>query len=358
VFRPAGSSLLALTMTLSAAAWPAAQRRPAATPASDSVAVVGDRLISAAELDAAARDRLLRVRNDEYAVRRQALDELIARVLIERGAAARGLAPDEFMRLEIDLRVAAPTDEHARAVFDSDPSRYRGQPFDRVASQIRASLIQARTADAKRRLLADLKEQADVRLLLEPPRAIIDTPAAPARGRADAAVTILEFSDFQCPFCRSATETLKRIETAFAGDVRLVFIDFPLPIHADAPRAAEAAACADEQGRFWDMHDALFASQSALRQNDLERRAEQIGLDAARFQSCLASGRHTARWQQGRALGQRHGVAATPTFFVNGRMVTGAIPYETFREIVREERDRVQRRTTSDAGSQSPEPRW
>ena len=348
--------MLALAITLSAAAWPAAQRGPA-TPAPDSVAIVGDRLISAAELDAAARDRLLRIRNEEYTVRRQALDELVGRVLIERGAAARGLAPDEFVRLETELRVAAPTDEHARAVFDSDPSRYRGQPFHQVANQIRTTLVQARTADAKRRLLADLRERAEVQLLLEPPRAVFDAPGGPARGRADASVTILEFSDFQCPFCRSATETLKRIEAAFPGDVRLVFIDFPLPIHADAPRAAEAAACADEQGRFWDMHDALFAAQSALRQSDLERRAEQIGLDGARFQSCLASGRHTARWQQGRALGQRHGVTATPTFFVNGRMVTGAIPYEAFREIVTEERDRARRRTASDTGTPKPEPR-
>jgi len=354
--RATRPSLLAVCMTLSAPAWPVAQRGPAVTPAPDTVAVVGDRLISAAELDVAARDRLVRIRNDEYAIRRQVLDELVGRVLIEHAAAARDLAPDDFVRREIDARASAPTDEQARAVFDSDPTRYRGQPFDAAAGQIRSGLVQSRAADARRRLVADLKGRTNVRLLLEPPRANIDVPAGPARGPTDAPVTIVEFSDFQCPFCRNATETLTRIEAAFAGKVRLVFIDFPLPIHADASRAAEAAACADEQGRFWDMHDALFASQAALRQADLERHADRLGLDAAGFRACLASGRHAARWRQGRALGQKHGVTATPTFFVNGRMVTGAIPFEAFRDVVIEELERTPRRDAASSGRTLPKP--
>jgi protein-disulfide isomerase len=351
--RSTPAALLVLGLTLSAPASSVAQRGPAAAPALSPAAIVGDRIISEAELDGLARERLSRVRNEEYAVRRQVLDDAIARVLLERAAAARGLGLADFTRIEIDAQVPPVSEEQARAVYDSGPSRYGGQPFAQVAAQIRAGLVQSRAAETRRRLIADLRRQSNVRVLLDAPRVALDAHEGPARGPADAPVTIVEFSDFQCPYCREAVQTLKRIEAQFPGQVRIVFRDFPLPNHADAPRAAEAAACADEQGQFWEMHDALFAAQSALRPADLERRADELTLDGKRFRECVASGRHTSRWQQGRALGQLHGVSATPTFFINGRIVTGAVPYQVFHDLVTEELERVGRAAASTGVVQS-----
>lgn len=308
-------------------------------PASDVVAIVGERVILRTELDALATGRLARIRNDEYAVRRQVLDEAIGRVLLEQEAGARRMSVEDLTRLEVDTRVAPVTDEQARAVFDSQPSRFGARAFAEVAGEIRTALLEGRTAEARRQLVADLRTRSRVRVLLEAPRVTVNVDAGPSKGPADAPVTIVEFADFQCPYCRDAVATLARLQAAFPTQVRLVFRDFPLPMHADAPRAAEAAGCADEQGRFWEMHDALFAG--AVRREDLARRAADAGLDAARFQACLTSGRQQTRWQSGRALGLQLGVSATPTFFVNGRAVTGALPYQAFHDLIVEELDRL-----------------
>ena len=169
---------------------------------------------------------------------------------------------------------------------------------------------------------------------------------APFLGRADAPVTLVEFSDYQCPFCQrffaTTLPTLKRdyIDT---GKLRYVFRDFPLDVHAQARKAAEAAHCAGEQGKYWEMHDALFRNQSALTPARLAEYARALGLDGSRFDQCLTSGRHTARIQRGLADGAAAGVQGTPGFVVGktqpgdsveGTSIRGAQPLETFRRII------------------------
>lgn len=302
-------------------------------------AVVGERTVSLAELDALAADQLAKIRADEYAVRRRALDERVNRLLLEQEAARRGESLAEFLRTQVEAQVEPVTDEQARAVHEASPARAPGPPTTEDIARIAATLRQGRLAESRRRVVERLRQSARVRVLIEPPRVAIDTESGPSQGPRDAPVTIVAFSDFQCPFCRAATETLHRVEAAYRGRVRLVFRDFPLANHADAPKAAEAARCAGDQGEFWRMHDALFASHG-LQVADLKRRAADIGLDTARFNDCLDSGRHAAGWQLDRALGQRLGVSATPTFFINGRMVAGALPFESFRDVVSDELER------------------
>ena len=159
----------------------------------------------------------------------------------------------------------------------------------------------------------------------------------PSETGPNAPITIVEFSVFQCPFCQKVIDTLTRIEERYGDSIRFVFRDFPLGMHPDAPKAAEAAACAHEQGQFWAMHDKLFAAQSSLQLPDLKRLARDLALNAAEFDRCLDSGKFESQWQQNRAEGQKYGVSATPTFFINGRMVTGAMPYQAFSDIVEEE---------------------
>ena len=160
--------------------------------------------------------------------------------------------------------------------------------------------------------------------------AALDIQGAPARGPADAPVTVVAFVDFQCPFCARATETVDRLLDAYPDRVRLVFKHFPLPIHPQAARAHEAAQAAAAQGRFWEMHDRIFAAPERLDRAALVAHAEAIGLDPAAFEAALDAPETGAAVQRDVAEGRRVGVRGTPAFFVNGSLLSGAQPYEAF----------------------------
>jgi protein-disulfide isomerase len=186
------------------------------------------------------------------------------------------------------------------------------------------------------------------------------TPTAdddPFLGDPDAPVTIIEFSDFQCPYCGAAMGTNDGLISNFkardptwepavpniikdyveTGKVKLVFRDFPLSFHDKAQKAAEAAECADEQGKFWDYHNILFENQDALAVDDLKGYAADLGLDTDQFNSCLDSGKYAAEVQKDMQDGQAAGVSGTPAYFINGQLVSGAQPYKVFKQIIEAE---------------------
>jgi protein-disulfide isomerase len=156
----------------------------------------------------------------------------------------------------------------------------------------------------------------------------------PARGPKNARVTIIEFGDFQCPFCRGAEDTLEAIRRKYGDQVRLVYMDFPLRFHVHAMLAASAARCAGEQGKLWQYREALFASRANLRLNDLEAAAQQLGLDTAPFEACLENGRYYGSIKRDIAEGHYLGVAGIPTFFINGRRLAGSAKLESFEKLI------------------------
>lgn len=152
----------------------------------------------------------------------------------------------------------------------------------------------------------------------------------------------MEFADDQCPFSARSEPTLRALGERYGDRLRIVFRDLPIPgTHENAAGAAEAAGCAQEQGRFWEMHGALFASQGDLGRDGLRRRAREAGLSLEAFEACLASGRRREEWRDDAAEAARHGVAGTPAFFVNGRLLLGARPLEELVRVVEEELSRV-----------------
>ncbi len=157
------------------------------------------------------------------------------------------------------------------------------------------------------------------------------------RGPADALVSIVEFSDFQCPFCGRVTPSLERLRKEYPDKVRIFFKHFPLGFHQDAPLASQAALAAGEQGKFWEMHDKLFANQQSIKRPDLERYAGELGLDMNRFKQALDSNKFKPRIDADTALGGQVGVSGTPAFFINGRPLVGAQPYDSFKTVVDEE---------------------
>lgn len=162
----------------------------------------------------------------------------------------------------------------------------------------------------------------------------------PSKGDVNAPVVMIEFSDFQCPFCkRFYDETLSQVEEKYikTGKVRLVFRDFPLAFHENAAKAAEAAECADEQGKFWEIHDTIFENQAAITVPDLKRYAGTLGLNTSQFDSCLDSGKYAEEVKKDFDEGTAAGVSGTPSFFINGKLLVGAQPFSAFEQIIEAE---------------------
>jgi protein-disulfide isomerase len=169
-------------------------------------------------------------------------------------------------------------------------------------------------------------------------RAEVSVDGAPFRGSATAPVAIVEFSDFQCPFCKQVVPTLTQVLSGYGEKVKLVYRDFPLDtIHPQARKAAEAVRCAQDQGKFWEYHDALFANSPNLSPEQLTTYAEQLGLNLPSFERCLASGTHAASVQKSINEGIRLGVTGTPAFFINGELLSGAQPLESFVRVIERE---------------------
>jgi len=175
-----------------------------------------------------------------------------------------------------------------------------------------------------------------------PSGAVVDVKEgdSPSIGKANAPVTIIEFSDFECPFCeRFYSQTYKQVKTNYVdtGKVRIVFKHFPLPFHASAQKAAEATECAREQSKFWEMHDKLFENQNAIAIANLKSYAVALGLDASKFNTCLDTGKYASRVQKDASDGSAAGVSGTPSFFINGKSVVGAQPYSVFQQAIEAE---------------------
>ncbi len=168
----------------------------------------------------------------------------------------------------------------------------------------------------------------------EQQRVNVDMSGRPSRGAADAKLTIVEFSDFECPYCGAAQPTIAQIEKDYAGKVKVVFMHFPLPFHPNAQKAGEAAECALDQGKFWELHDKMFANQQALGVAQLKAYAKDLGMNTTKFDACLDSGVKAAQVGTDQSKGQAAGVGGTPTFFINGLPVVGALPYAQFKQVL------------------------
>ena len=318
-----------------------AKAAPAAAPASV-VAIVDGKPITMDDIEALAGARLAQIRTQEYQLRKQALDELIARKLAEKEAAARGISTDELMRTEIEAKVPAITEAEQKAFYEQNKGRMGNTPEAEARKQVETYLRQQRVRERQVAFIGDLKGKTPVRVMLEPPRVAVAIGDDPAKGPASAPVTIVEFSDFQCPFCSRVNPTLKQVEDTYGDQVRMVFRNFPLlQIHPQAAKAAEAASCAADQGKFWEMHDKLFANQQKLAVEDLKQHATELGLKSDAFNQCLDSGQKTAEWKKDMDEGSSYGLTGTPAFFINGRYLSGAKPFDEFAQVINGELTRL-----------------
>ena len=277
---------------------------------------------------------------DLYDQRRGLLDELINRRLLEEEAKSKGKTLEQWFQTDYSTTVPEPSDEVAKAFFEEHKAQIPpGQAFDDLKPRIKQAVKQQKLRDNMGKMLEGLKEKHHVAVALEAP----DLPRiqveakGPSRGPATAPVTIVEFSDFQCPFCGREYPVIEKVMKDFEGKVRLVFRHYPLDFHPFAEKAAEAAACAADQNKFWELHNAMFSNQQKLAVDDLKGYAKSAGVDSAKFDKCLDGGEKKAQVEADQKAGTEAGVNGTPAFFVNGVFINGAVPYDQIKQAVERE---------------------
>src|SRR2546425_9497567 len=319
---------------------------PAATASlapTSPVAVIGDKTITLQDLDAQAAGALVKVRQDEFEARKQVLDTMVNDEILAKEAAAKKVSKDDLLKTEVTNKLADPPQADVDSFYEQNKAHFGAQTKEQLAPQIAAMLKGQKAADAQREYLKTLRKKFGVKTMLEPPRIEISTDDDASKGPAKAPVTIVEFSDYQCPYCSRADTTVQEVLKKYGEKVRLVYRDYPLPFHQNANIAAQASECAKEQGKFWEMHNAMFANQAKLAQPDLIETAGGIcGIDKDKFKACLDTGKYKDEVQKDADAGQKYGVTGTPTFFINGIPIVGARDVNSFAEIIDEELERKQ----------------
>jgi protein-disulfide isomerase len=304
------------------------------------LAIVDGTPIMPDEIDSALGPQLHKIQEQIHSLKRQRVEALIDERLLAKEAAARGISVPELLEAEVRSKAASVTEDEIETFYQFNKDRL--QPEDaEIRPKIRVYLQNQRLTQRRQELLESLRKNASVTILLKPPpvlRVPIDTRAGPFKGPENAPVTIVEFSDFHCAFCKKALPTLAQLEARYSGRIRLVFRDFPIDrLHPGARIAHEAARCADDQGKFWPYHDKLFATAPKASFDDLTEYARALGLEVSAFQSCLQSGTHRAAVDRDIEQGNRAGVSGTPAFFINGRLIAGAQSFEAFARVIDEE---------------------
>ncbi len=325
----------------SSSAQPAPATTPSTAAAGDVLATVDGTPITEGDLRKAAGLELSRLEQQLYQLKKQQLDALVAARLIEAEAKRRGMSVAAFEQDQITSQVAAVTEPEIDAFAEANRTRIRGD-VTQLRPQIR-DFLRDQKAEARRTAVVEgLRASAKVDVSLAAPaayRAEVDVAGAPVRGVATAPVTIVEYSDFHCPFCRRVQPTLTTLLDKYKGQVRLVYKHLPLDgLHPQARRVSEASWCAAQQDRFWQFHDAVYADASTDASDaTLTRLATTAGLDTGSFSSCLANPEAKAAVQRDATQGEALGLSSTPGFFINGREVRGAQPIDAFVAIIDEE---------------------
>jgi protein-disulfide isomerase len=328
------AALFVPLVALSAACSSARSAPPAPAGDTPSVATVDGKPITQKEVDARAQGALQRINDEAYDARHTALEEIIVERLIDARAAARGVSREQLMRSEVEEKVAKPTPAEVADVYERNKDRVGGRSLAELTPDIERSIASQRVQDRLEAFMAELRNDGKVVVSLPQPRNDVPIPAdARTFGPEKAPVTIVEYSDYLCPYCQKAQTVVDEVLAKNPGKVRFVHRDFLLGRPRSMP-VARAAQCAADQGKFWEYRNGLLESPGDWSDQYLLSRAAPIGLDKASFQACLSSDKHDKAILQSSEDGKSLGVQSTPTFFVNGRRMKGARTVQQFQEMI------------------------
>jgi protein-disulfide isomerase len=302
------------------------------------VARVNTTTITLKEVDSSVAAAILPLQEQIYALRRAALENLITRTILASKAREKGISVEE-LRQQLTNGSVETKREDIDNLYAENAASFASMSADEAKERLRLDLETQARMRKYREALAILRQNSSTQVLLEEPR--LPRPVeltAPSIGPPQAIVTITEFSDFKCPYCREVQATIKEILKSYSGNVRLIFKHLPLEIHADAFPAAKAAFCAEDQGKFWQYHDALFTSE-ALSAEALDKIAVKLGLNLSKFKACLLSESASAAVRKDIHEARQLGIHSTPTFIINGKLMRGARPFAEFKATIEHELD-------------------
>ena len=338
-FAPAALAAFALACACSKPAATASSSPGAAgaTAPDKVVATYNGGKITSAELEKEVRPQIADLENKMYQARKQTLEQMAVERIVKAEAAKGGLNEQDYIRKRVeDAPVQQPTEAQERQFFERLKSGGQIPPeatFESLKDRIGQALVSQQRQAQVQQVIGELQKQANLKLDLPQPRVQVAADG-PTRGPKDARVTIVEFSDFECPYCGAAHDTVEQVMNTYAGKVRLVYRQFPLSFHPHAAKAAEASLCAADQGKFWEYHDVLFKNQKKLEAADLKAHASEVGIDAQKFGQCLDSGDKKKAVDADQQAGLAAGVGGTPAFFINGIFLNGAQPIDEFKKVI------------------------
>jgi len=313
------------------------------------IAEMGGQKVTLSDLEHGMADRLFQARLQYYSAERAALEQYLDDEVLAAEARRQQLTVKELLERNVNAKITDPTEDQLRVYYEGVNT---DQPFEAVRDKVLQHIRESRIAKARAAYVKSLREQAGVLVTFAPPVADVNIAEGPIRGPKNAPVRLVEFADFQCPYCQQVHADIQKVLEHFGDKISFSYRDFPLPMHPQAPKAAEAARCAGAQGKFWEFHDALFTDKK-LAPADLKEEARKLSLDTAVFDKCLDSGEQAASVEKDASKAQHLGVTGTPTFFINGHQFTGPAKYDVFRDAIEKELAVVSGKVAQDAVASS-----
>jgi protein-disulfide isomerase len=305
------------------------------------LAKVGGYEITRQEVEEIAPDQFIQAKQQLFEITQRALDQAIDMKLVDLEAEKERIDEDSLVAREVLSKLSAPSEQQIDSVYTLYRAQLNDAPRDSVAPQIVDFLVRQQRGASMQVYLSQLRAQYDVYNYLEPARIEVEA-TGPSMGPEDAPITLVEFSDFECPFCVRVLPTLKQVREAYGDQVRIVYRQFPLnAIHPNAQLSAEASLCGDAQGKFWEMHDAIFEARGKAGPDELKRMATDLGMDSDAFAACLDSREFRGQVAADLEAGRRAGVTGTPALFINGRFLSGAQPFNVISRVIDDELTRV-----------------
>ena len=303
-------------------------------------AYVNGEPITVAEVEKEVGAQLRELAQQEYDLRRDTVAAIVLEKMVSDLATAEGLSREEFLQREVTARAVPPTAEEIKAVYDQykDQPGLAGKTLEEATPMIGQQVQRQKLGQAQAAYARELLAKTDIRYVMDPPRVALSIPdGEPSKGPAGAPITFVEYSDFQCGYCKRAHPMIKTLLAEYGDKIRFVYRDYGIPAHDRARASAEAARCAGDQDKYWEYFDNLMEQSGSLDDADLAKRATDLGLDMAAYQGCLDSDRHVPAIDAAFESAGELGIAGTPTFFINGRAIVGARPIEDFRTVIDEE---------------------
>jgi protein-disulfide isomerase len=305
------------------------------------VAKIGGEEITEDQLVGDAQLELMQIKKQEYDLKMNQLNKLIQDRVLGAEAKKEGLASsDELISKKITKGEIKISDAEYKK-FVKEKNIPESNINDQVKERIYSYMKEQKREEMVTAYVANLTKNNPVEVYFKKPKSNIqvDVGDAPVTGGDNAKVTIVEFSDFQCPFCGRAAKTVNEVRKKYGNKIKLAFKHFPLPMHKDAEPASEASMCVYEQGKdkFWKFHDIAFAAQDKLDPESLAKHAKAAGADEKKFKECFEAHKYADYVKKDQAYGEKLGVRSTPTFFINGQLLSGALPIDAFSEVIDEE---------------------